>query len=166
MQSDTHKVPHENLPHLYTYPEGVLRIIAWSWYLAGVVLIWLVYYVGGSDAFKTKQGLGIVVFGLLLILSGILNEWGFRNQPGRIKVVEDGLICTFSWGRQRHLHWDDIREVRRGASIDPKLYGAWGIFGLIPKDRILITSGLKGHKDLLRTIKAHATHCERFDPID
>ena len=166
MPQDAHALPQRDLPQVYAYPERTLRFVAWAWYVAGIVLVLLVYHLGGLAAFKMKQGLAIAGFGLFCVLVGLMFEVIYLNQPGKIEVTSEGLFCTLSWGRRRYLKWDDIREVKRGPSLDPKLYSAWGVVGITQKDRIIITSGLKGYIDLLRTIKAHAIHCKHFDPIE
>ena len=166
MPRDTRALPQRDPPQVYAYPEGTQRFVAWAWYVAGVVLVLLVYSLGGPVAFKMKHGLAIAGFGLLCVLIGVIFEVTYRNQPGKIEVTSDGLFCTLSWGRRKFLKWDDIREVKRGPSPDRKLYSAWGVVGMTQEDRIIITSGLKGYKDLLSTIEAHAIYCKRFDPID
>ena len=156
---------HQDLPQYYKYPGGTLHLAPLAFYCTGVGLLALVYWAGGLSIFSTLKGLFWVAFGLCFVLLGIIFEIIYRDQPGEIYVTKEGICCTLPWRRKKYVKWDEIREIRRGGSFNPK-YTAWGIINSNPQSRIVITSELKGYKDLLQTIKAHATCCERFDPID
>lgn len=155
-----------SLRQSYGYPGGTLHLVPWVDVFAGLTLIWLVYFVGGASAIRTAHGIFFCGFGFFWIFLGVYWEWTLRNQPGRITVDKDGLTCTLPWKRQRSFRWDEIREVRcLGRRFHPGV-SFWEIQGVTPQENIVITWELKGFEELLRSIRARATNCQRFDPID
>ena len=155
------------LPKTYSYPGGTIHLAPWAWWLFGLTCVLLINFVGGPRAFKSGIQFLILValFVIVPFFLGVSWEWNFRNQPGRIIVDKTGLTCILPWDRQRYFKWEDIREVRCIARRLHRDFSFWEVQGLTLKDRILITWELKDYKDLLRTIKEHATHCQRFDEI-
>jgi hypothetical protein len=163
--SDT-ALPEHLTEKKYAYPGGTLHLAPLAWYGAGLTFIWLIYYQGGLQAFRTAQGLGLISFGIFLGFVGIVSDWAFRSHVGQIAVTQNGLICSLPWRRRRKFRWEDIRQVRRSSrGLHPEIY-AWEIYGPASSDRVIFTWELKGHKELLRTIQQRATHCEHFDSIE
>ncbi len=165
LDSETSKQPAQQT---YAYRGGTFHLVPWAVWIFALVFAWLIYFVGGSDASKTRMHL-LVLLCLFILLPAFLGfhwEWSFRNQPGRIVVDSRGLTCTLPWGRRRHFQWEDIRQVRCIGRRFRREICAWEIRGAAPNDCITITWELKGYQELLRTIKARATRCQLFDDID
>ena len=154
-------------PHTYRYLGGTVHLTPWAAALVAVTFVWLIWFVGGPRTFSSP-GTFIAILGFFVafpIILAVYTEWTLRNRPGQVVVDDRGISAILPWGRQRSFRWNEIHEVRCVAVRFSYNFTFWEICGPRPGNRILITWELKGYKELLATIKARATHCQRFDAI-